>query len=117
MFENVPKEAYWTLPLIIAVLGYFLRDAHGKIKEDISRHAIEISKKLDEERYNLAKIESKQEIENLKRDNKAAMDEIKSQQKQNFDFLFQEMRDQIEKTEDHLSQKLDTVLKFVQDKK
>lgn len=117
MFENVPKEAYWTLPLIIAVLGYFLRDAHGKIKDDIARHAVEISKKLDEERYNLAKAESRQEVETLKRDNKAAMDRIEQQQKQNFDFLFQEMRDQIAKTEDHLSQKIDTVLKFIQDKK
>jgi len=72
MFDNVPKEAYWTLPLIIAILGYFLRDAHSKINAAIDKHGLELSKKLDEDRYNAAKAEAKLEIEALKRDSKEA---------------------------------------------
>lgn len=117
MFDNVPKEAYWTLPLIIAILGYFLRDAHSKINAAIDKHGLELSKKLDEDRYNAAKAESKLEIEALKRDSKEAHAKLEEKQERDRKFLYEQLTEKITTTETHLAGKIDDLMKFITQKK
>ena len=128
MFESVPPEAAWLFAPVTMLVVYFAKKTHKEIDDKYIKLSDDVAKKLDIERHNQAEARTKQELDELKRENKDALQKLEERGKEDRKFLYEQMLEKVTSTEVHLSKeiastnthlsgKIDDLMKYIMEKK